>query len=45
MLVHQLILALAVVLAAVAAFWRPQVPRPHLGWLAVACLALNFWVP
>lgn len=41
--VHLILLAFALVLATVSAFWNP--PRAHLGWLAVACLALAQLVP
>lgn len=39
---HLILLVFAFVLAVVGAFWNP--PRPHLGWLAVAALALSFLV-
>lgn len=42
--IHLILIVFAVVLAVVGAFWNPA-PRPHLGWLAVACLALAELVP
>lgn len=42
---HLILLVLALVLAIVAAFWQPQVPRAHLGWLAFAAYVLAALVP
>lgn len=36
---HLILLVFALVLATVGAFWNPS-PRPHLGWLGVACFVL-----
>lgn len=43
--VHLILLALSLVLAIVAAFWQPQAPRPHLGWLAFAAYVAAGLVP
>jgi hypothetical protein len=42
--IHLILLVFAFVLTAVAAFWNPT-PRPHLGWLGMACLCLSFMLP
>lgn len=42
--IHLILLVLALVLTAVSAFWNPA-PRPHLGWLGVACLCASFIIP
>lgn len=33
-----IILVFGFVFAVIAAFGWPQLPRPHFGWLALACL-------
>lgn len=42
---HVVLLAVALVLAVVASLWQPQVPRPHLGWLALAAFVAAGLVP
>lgn len=42
--VHLILLVFALVLAIVAAFYRPAWPA-HPGWLAIACLAAARLVP